>query len=588
MNTKTKKPIPIGMALAGLLVLALASCTDFFRSGETASKGESIPPGKGLAHIRLSAAGEALQSVRTTVPAAGDLYFTLEFSAPGKTTVNEVLNGGLSLTVPLEPAVWALEVKGYTDSGMGTLRVSGRTSDVSVTAGTASSFEVFLIPDLGSGGTGSLSYTIGLPAAVSRAFLGLYPIDVLGANPIGEIDISPSAGGTASDTLANLPQGSYRAVIDLYDSTANKAAVWTGAVHIYQGAATTLNRSFSTANFAACPPVIGDGLSTLAAKLDAALSSASGSYTIVVTGTETDLGAFAPKTLTLTGNKTIHITVRGNGNTVQAVEPRAPLLSLGADAGSNLSLTVQDLTIRGLDRNDSPVVRVNNRGILSMKTGALITGNTSSDSGDGVQVYSYGTFNMSGGAVIGNSYSGVNVSSSATFNMSGGAVSGNSNSGVSVSGTFNMNGGAVSGNSGGGVDASGTFNMSGNAVVRDNTLSNTYSYGREVMVSGTFTLSGEAMPQRVFLPYNSRSVTISGPWSGRIIPIDLGLHYSHVPLTIYVNKPILKLDASYSAGDLASLKEHFVLGNAKLMDSPYTETAITGYRINDEGRFVAE
>jgi hypothetical protein len=108
MNTKTKKNM--GIALAGLLVLALVSCTDLFRSGEAASRGENIPPGKGLAHIRLAAAGDPLQSVRTTVPAIGGLYFTLDFTA-GETTVNEVLDGGLSLTVALEPAVWAMEVK---------------------------------------------------------------------------------------------------------------------------------------------------------------------------------------------------------------------------------------------------------------------------------------------------------------------------------------------------------------------------------------------------------------------------------------------------------------------------------------------
>jgi hypothetical protein len=48
------------------------------------------------------------------------------------------------------------------------------------------------------------------------------------------------------------------------------------------------------------------------------------------------------------------------------------------------------------------------------------------------------------------------------------------------------------------------------------------------------------------------------------------------------------LDTSYSAGDLASLKEQFTLGNTKITASPYTEEAITGYQINDNGEFVAE
>jgi hypothetical protein len=163
-----------------------------------------------------------------------------------------------------------------------------------------------------------------------------------------------------------------------------------------------------------------------------------------------------------------------------------------------------------------------------------------------------------------------------------------------------MGGGAVSGNTasfnGGGVYVSdGTFSMSGGAVVRDNILSGTTSYGREVLVySGTFKLSEGAMPQRVFLRkntlYNNPSVTIRRPLSGEIIPIDLGIT-SSVPLTSYVNKPILERDVSYPgpASDMASLKTHFVLGNAKWTDySSDSETPITGYKINDEGRFVQE
>jgi hypothetical protein len=129
--------------------------------------------------------------------------------------------------------------------------------------------------------------------------------------------------------------------------------------------------------------------------------------------------------------------------------------------------------------------------------------------------------------------------------------------------------------------------MSGGAVVRGNILSGTNGYGKEVLVkSGTFKLSGEAMPERVFLDGNTRFITIAGPLSGGVIPIDLGVT-SVAPLTGYVNMPILKLDSAYS-GDMASLKDHFTLGNSKMTASPWTwtETAITGYKINDDGLFV--
>jgi hypothetical protein len=214
---------------------------------------------------------------------------------------------------------------------------------------------------------------------------------------------------------------------------------------------------------------------------------------------------------------------------------------------------------------------------------------------------------MSGGAVSGNTFSssggdrgggGVYVSGG-SFTMSGGTVSGNTSyggGGVYVSeGSFTMSGGMVSGNTsdaGGGVYVvnEGSFSMNGNAVVRDNILSGTNGYGREVLVgySGIFKISGEARPERVFLYDNTRSVTISGPLGGGLISIDLGIT-SSVPLASYVNLPVLRLDSgAYSAGDLASLKEHFSLENTKMTESPWAETPITGYRIDGSGRFVAE
>jgi hypothetical protein len=183
--------------------------------------------------------------------------------------------------------------------------------------------------------------------------------------------------------------------------------------------------------------------------------------------------------------------------------------------------------------------------------------------------------------------------------MSGGAVSGNtasssysSGGGVYVvDGIFTMSGGAVSGNtasssssysSGGGVYVYGTFTMSGGAV-SGNILSGTYSYGREVLVNGTFRMSGDAWPERVFLYNNTQSITISGPLSGPVTLIDLGITSYSSPLTSYIYVPILKLDNAYSSGDMASLKTYFNLGYSKWIDSPYTEAALTGYGISDGG-----
>jgi hypothetical protein len=241
-----------------------------------------------------------------------------------------------------------------------------------------------------------------------------------------------------------------------------------------------------------------------------------------------------------------------------------------------------------------------NGGTFTMSGGAVSNNSSSLASGGGVFVNG-GTFTMSGGAVSTNSSSpasgGVCVSGG-TFTMSGGAVRGNSSSfyggGVFVNnsgGTFTMSGGAVSNNSsfyGGGVYIDGgTFTMSGGAV-NSNTLSGANSYGREVLVAGgTFKISGEDRPERVFLNSNARSITISGLLNGPVTPIDLGVTAA-APLANYVNQPILRLDSAYPSGDMASLKNYFILGYSKRTDSPYTEEAITGYKISDTGAFVAE
>jgi hypothetical protein len=437
---------------------------------------------KGLKTFEQKGAAEGA-GARTVVPATAGYYFTLLFTAPGKTSVNETLSGSMSLTIALEPAVWTLEVRGYTDSTMGALKVTGSIS-VPISTGSAAAFDVYLTPNFSSGGTGTLAYNISFPASVSRAFFGLYPLEAPGTSQEINMSTEPSTG-----SLTSLPEGSYRAVIDLYDGAGNRAAARTEAVHIYDGLSTSLTRGFAAADFANCPPVIGTGETTLEAKLDAALASPSGAYTIVLDGPETDLASFEPKDLEITtGNTNIAITLRGNGETVQPAGTEGTFFYLEAASGSSLSLALHDLTLRGRSGNNAPVVVIRNRGTLLMKAGFLITGNISSLSNGGVAVHSGGTLSMNGGAVSDNTGSGsggVSIQSNGTFNMSGGAVSGNTSGsatagGVLVTndGTFSMSGGAVNGNittsadGGVGIYNNGTFIMSGGAV-----SGNAASYG---------------------------------------------------------------------------------------------------------------
>ena len=170
--------------------------------------------------------------------------------------------------------------------------------------------------------------------------------------------------------------------------------------------------------------------------------------------------------------------------------------------------------------------------------GGSITGNngeTMSPHGGGVYVAN-GVFNMYGGKISGNrggSYclgSGVYAAySSSTFNLYSGEISSNNGSsgGVEVYGTFNMTGGIITGNTanyGGGVEVRGgaAFNMSGGSITNNTASCNGTSEGGGVFVyDGTFTVSGAAnitgnTANNVYL-YDGKTIAIGeGGLSGTI------------------------------------------------------------------------
>ena len=145
-------------------------------------------------------------------------------------------------------------------------------------------------------------------------------------------------------------------------------------------------------------------------------------------------------------------------------------------------LCLNGKTITGADGQEAIQV---NRGVTFTLTDCH-TGNevgqiTHKTDASGCGVYvQYGTFNMYGGSITGNtvggSGGGVCATDSSTFNMYGGSITGNSASqggGVYAASTFNMYGGTISDNSasrGGGVFVSTQyFTVSGNAKITDNT-----------------------------------------------------------------------------------------------------------------------
>jgi len=145
-------------------------------------------------------------------------------------------------------------------------------------------------------------------------------------------------------------------------------------------------------------------------------------------------------------------------------------------------LCLNGYSITGADGQD--VITVNNGVTFTLTdchTGNEVGQITHKTDASGCGVYvQYGTFNMYGGSITGNtvggSGGGVCATNSSTFNMYGGSITGNSASqggGVYAASTFNMYGGTISDNSasqGGGVFVSTQhFTVSGNAKITDNT-----------------------------------------------------------------------------------------------------------------------
>ena len=184
-------------------------------------------------------------------------------------------------------------------------------------------------------------------------------------------------------------------------------------------------------------------------------------YEIVVSGTiatnlsitSTSLSASKAKSLTIRGaegNSTDKLSGNSNSDSVLTLNTTVPII-------------LKDITItNGHTTQDAKGAGINiSTGSLTMDSGTLITGNTStrSDYGAGMAIrITGGTVTMRDGAVISNNnangyayYSAGVCVSSGTFNMEGGIIKDNNCAG--------KNGGAVY------VDASGTFTMSGGAYI---------------------------------------------------------------------------------------------------------------------------
>ena len=212
-----------------------------------------------------------------------------------------------------------------------------------------------------------------------------------------------------------------------------------------------------------------------------------------------------------------------NGSGTINLKSKGRLLNIGSDR-SKRHLTLDGVTLVGIEDNDESLVGVNEGGELVLKSGA-ITGNTRLGEGwtggGGVSVHR-GVFRMEGGTISdnsavsskeGSSGGGVEVGERSVFTMKGGMITGNTagaggerqeaqGGGVRVyKGTFTMEDGVISGNNatgrwigdGGGVCIQeSVFTMKCGAISDNSAHGERTSRGGGVRfaASGTFTMEG--------------------------------------------------------------------------------------------------
>jgi hypothetical protein len=243
----------------------------------------------------------------------------------------------------------------------------------------------------------------------------------------------------------------------------------------------------------------------------------------------TDLGA---EGLVLnSSNSPRAVTIDGQGRTVRLVGGSGAVITVG----SEVTLTLRNITFAGKTGNSAPLVQVQNGGKLVLETGAVIRDNVNAGgSGGGVYVYAGGSFEMSGGAISNNETTNDGgglyaTGTGGTIRMTGGTISGNrvpyehGGGGVAIYGgrSFEMSGdAAISGNTGesrgGGVYIyQGSFEMSGNAAISGNKAPGDNralkGFGGGVFVEkGTFTMKGSAEVSGNTTRYDGGGVHLNG------------------------------------------------------------------------------
>jgi hypothetical protein len=170
---------------------------------------------------------------RTIGPdAAKFAKYTLTFSGPEAHDPVDIV-GGSSVAVDISPGSWTIGAVGYTGTTGNYTAVAEGSAQVNVSEGETSPVIVVLEPKSTAAGTGTLSYSITVPAGVTGS---LVVTTAAGGGVSG--GTIPLTAGTANAGTKTLAHGQYLVRVRL-----GKGGIYAGfteALHVYAGLTSTL------------------------------------------------------------------------------------------------------------------------------------------------------------------------------------------------------------------------------------------------------------------------------------------------------------------------------------------------------------
>ncbi|HAM79132.1 MAG TPA: hypothetical protein DCP61_08145 [Treponema sp.] len=476
---------------------------------------------------------------RNAVPDTSSLIYSV-IATSGGTQVSATIsedNKSYVFNDSLTAGRWTVTAYAKTGGGITVLQSQPQTVTLS-TANPGASTSLMLSP--APGGSGSIELGLGWDATIGVDYCSW---SITGLSETGAIPDESQGFPIYNISVSNVPSGVYELTLSFYKNATSYANgsvplyECTEYIAVYPGLATNQWTPGSAPHIdsdgrfhvsAECVKTFvyrkvyvsqygsanGNGTSErpfdTVAKAMNHINQASGNLATTLgisASTPWELhvkGSPAAPTNTIFSNALINVIPginylkiigEGSGATISANSKGRVLY-----VGENTSVTVENVTLTGGSTSQyGGGVHVAQNGSLTLKSGTIITANTTSTNGGGI--YCDGTLTMEGGTISANNISGrgkgVYIDEHGSFTMEDGSISSNitfnaSGGGVYTCGTFTMNGGTISANQaygGNGVYvAGGTFTMTDGSI-----SANTGGSGSGAVwvdAGATFTMDG--------------------------------------------------------------------------------------------------